>query len=65
MAGSVNKVEEATALYVSGTSLRMVGIAVGVPTSTVRGWLLSAGVKLRSRAEGVSCLLYTSPSPRD
>ena len=62
MSGSVNKViiEE----YANGASLTELANRYEIPVSTIRYHAMRAGV-LRSRAEGVSCLLYTSPSPRD
>ncbi len=40
-------------LYLAGKSLPEVSVACGVPTSTVRGRLLGAGVTLRTRTQGI------------
>lgn len=44
---------DVVSMYLSGNSLPQISGASGIPISTVRGWLLAAGVSLRSRTEGV------------
>lgn len=49
---SVNKViliAQVTALYLEGRSIPQISEATGVAKSTVRAWLLEAGVELRDR----------------
>lgn len=49
----LHAVDEMVSLYGAGRSLPEISGRTGVPISTVRGRLLGAGVRLRSRSEGV------------